>query len=178
MKMNRILRVISNILVIKDPANPDNEGKVFLYRYGKTIFDMINAQANPVEEEDDPIEVFSFSRGCDFRLVRHQEKGWPKYTQSSFGKPRPLFKDADKIKAVWEQQHSLQQFVADDQFESYEDLKKKLNKVLGLDEGVAAVEDVPFDVDEKIDVALDNLSTVEDEGGDDSSIRFFDELSK
>ena len=172
-KMNRILRVISNILVIKDPSNPDNEGKVFLYRYGKTIFDMIGAQANPVEEEDDPIEVFSFKTGSDFRLVRHQEKGWPKYSQSSFGKPRPLFKDANKIKAVWEQQHSLQQFVAADQFKSREDLQTKLTKVLGFD---SVVEDIPFDVDEKVEVELDNLSTIDTD--DDSTIKFFDELSK
>ena len=187
-KMKRVLKFISNVLVLKDPAAPENEGKVFLYRYGKTIFDMISAQGNPIEPEDEPCEVFHFVNGKDFRLVRVMEQGWPKYNSvthgSSFGSVRQLYKDPAKIKAVWDKQHSLQQFLAEDQFKSPSELQAQLNKVLGLSGAGAtavAIEDVPFDLDTTTENGADNLGLVAKaptaETVDDDTVKFFSDLS-
>ncbi len=186
-KMKRILKFISNILVLKDPAAPDNEGKVFLYSYGKTIYNMINNMYNPVIEGDERVNVFHPRDGCDFRLIVRQEDNFPKYTQSAFTAPRPLSKDMKKIKTIWERQYPLQPLLdpavmnhrGEPQFKTYGVLKGLLNRALGVDEEV--VEDLPFDLDVKDDTAVDVMdkmpSLPSTDDSDDESVRYFNELS-
>jgi len=132
-KQKRRLKYISNILVIKDSANPENEGKVFLYAFGKKIFDKLNDLMNPSFEDEARVNPFDFWEGANFRLKIRQFEGYPNYDKSEFDAPSPLFEDDDKIEAVWNQQHSLQEVVDPKNFKSYSELKEKLYRVLALD---------------------------------------------
>jgi hypothetical protein len=134
-KQKRNLSYISNIYVIKDSANPENEGKVFLFKYGKKIFDMLNSQMNPEFEDESPVDPFDLWDGANFRLkIRTGDGGYPNYDKSEFDSPGPLLDDEDEMDVVWKQAKSLKQFVSADQFKSYDDLKARLNKVLGLED--------------------------------------------
>lgn len=132
-KQKRRLKYISNILVIKDSANPENEGKVFLYAFGKKIFDKLNDLMNPSFEDEARVNPFDFWEGANFRLKIRQFEGYPNYDKSEFDAPSPLFDDDEKIEAVWNQQHSLQEVVDPKNFKSYSELKEKLYRVLALD---------------------------------------------
>lgn len=139
-EQKRKLTFISNVYIIKDKLNPQNEGKVFKFRYGKTIFDILNAVMNPEFEGDEPVNPFDFWEGANFRLRIKNVEGYRNYLQSKFDAPSPLFEDDDKMAEVWAQCHSLQELVAPDKFKSYEELKVRLNRVLGLDKPVSGLE--------------------------------------
>jgi hypothetical protein len=134
----RKLTYISNILVVKDSENPENEGKVKLFRYGKKIFDKINALMNPEFEDEARVNPFDFWEGANFKLKVRKVEGYRNYDKSEFDAPSKISdKDAD-IEKIWNTQHSLQAFVAPDQFKSYDELKKRLNEVLGMGPQAAA----------------------------------------
>lgn len=132
----RRLTFISNIYVIKDPANPENEGKVFLFRYGKKIFDKINDLMNPPDDDlgdsVDPVNPFCLWSGANFKMVITTVDKFRNYDKSSFQRPGPLLEDDEKLEQIWLQEHSLKAFIAPDQFKSYDELKKRLDAVLGL----------------------------------------------
>ena len=131
-KQKRKLSYYSNVYVVKDPSNPSNEGKVFLFRYGKKIFDKITAAMQPEFEDETPINPFDFWAGANFKIKIKKVAGYWNYDSSEFAAPAPLLDDDDAMEAVWKQEHSLAEIVAPDQFKSYEDLKKRLDYVLGL----------------------------------------------
>lgn len=135
-KQKRTPRYVSNILVIKDPANPENEGKVFLFKYGKKIFQKIQEvmipEPDPVDEKD-PINPFCPWKGANFKLKCRKVDGYPNYDQSDFSTPDAILGGDDKkIEALWKKQHKLSELVDPSQFKSYEELKKRLDRVLGL----------------------------------------------
>ena len=130
-KQKRKLTYISNIYVVKDPANPENEGKVFLYKFGKKIFDKITAAMQPEFEDETAIDPFDFWQGANFKLKAKNVAGYRNYDSSEFSAQNPLLEDDDALEALWKKENSLQEFVAADQFKSYEDLKKRLGYVLG-----------------------------------------------
>ena len=130
-KQKRKLTYISNIYVVKDPANPENEGKVFLYKYGKKIFDKLTAAMQPEFEDEEAIDPFDFWQGANFKLKAKNVAGYRNYDSSEFAAQSPLLDDDDALEALWKKQNSLQEFVGADQFKSYEDLKKRLGYVLG-----------------------------------------------
>ncbi len=121
---------VSNILVIRDKANPENEGKVFLFQYGKTIFDKITDAMNPKYEGEDPFVPFDFWEGANFKLRIVKKDGFPNYEDSKFDNVSALFDDDEKIEQVWNQQYSLQEFLDPKNYKSYEELKKRLDYVL------------------------------------------------
>jgi len=179
----RKLNFFSNIYIIKDPLNPENEGQVRIYRYGKKIFDKINAAANPKYEDDTAVDVFDLIEGANLRMVITTGQ-WRSYEESTFAAPSPLFKgddgepDVQRMEAVWDKEYPLQPFVAADQFKDYATLKEQLDKVLGLSvSGKSGDDDVPFDVPVKDETrsekapALSLVSSDEDE-----TINFFDDL--
>lgn len=131
----RRLFFVSNIYVIKDSGNPENDGKVFLYRYGKKIFDKINDLMNPTFEGETPVNPFDFWTGATFKMKIRDVEGYRNYDKSSFDEPSPLFEDDEKIEAVWKKEYPLQPFLAPDNFKSYDELKKKLDFVLNNDLG-------------------------------------------
>ena len=131
-KQKRKLSYYSNVYVVKDPSNPANEGKVFLFRYGKKIFDKITAAMQPEFEDEQAINPFDFWAGANFKIKIKKVAGYWNYDSSEFAAPAPLLDDDDAMEAVWKQEYSLAELIAPDQFKSYEDLKKRLDYVLGL----------------------------------------------
>tara|TARA_Y100000034_G_C6817429_1_gene367887 strand:- start:52 stop:966 length:915 start_codon:yes stop_codon:yes gene_type:complete len=131
-KRKRRLNYISNILVVKDPANPENEGKTFLFKYGKKIFDKINDVMFPAFADEQAINPFDFWKGANFKLKIRKVEGFTNYDKSEFEGITELFEgDDDKIEAVWKAEHALQQFVDPSNFKPYEELKKKFDEIIG-----------------------------------------------
>ena len=127
----RKLSFYSNIYVVKDPANPQNEGKVFLYKFGKKIFNMIMDVMQPEFEDETPINPFDFWQGANFKLKLQKKDGYWNYDKSEFDRPGPLLDDDDALEAIWKKQYSLSAITAADQFKTYDELKKRLDYVLG-----------------------------------------------
>ena len=131
-KQKRKLSYYSNIYVVKDPVNPDNEGKVFLFKFGKKIFDKITAAMQPEFEDEEPINPFDFWQGANFKLKIKKVAGYWNYDSSEFARPDALLDDDDAMEAIWKKEYSLQSLVAPDQFKTYEELKTRLDYVLGI----------------------------------------------
>lgn len=129
-KQKRKTSYISNILVISDPANPDNNGKVMKFKFGKKIFQMIMDKANPTFAEDQPVNVFDAFEGADFKLRMRQVEGYPNYDTSVFTDPRPLAETDEEIVAIVNQMKPLKELIAPSQFKSYDELKKKYDSVM------------------------------------------------
>lgn len=126
----RKLTFIANILVIKDSANPENEGKVFLYKFGKKIFDMIKEKTDPQFEDEKPLNPFDMINGANFKVKIRNADGYRNYDKSEFDEPSAISTDDDTIDKIWSQCYSLQAFVAPDQFKSYKELSERLTRVL------------------------------------------------
>ena len=121
-KQKRKLSYYSNIYVVKDPANPQNEGRVFLYKFGKKIFDKVMAAMQPEFEDEDPINPFDFWAGADFKIKIKKVAGYWNYDSSEFARPSALLDgDDDALEALWKKEYSLQELVAADQFKDYDD---------------------------------------------------------
>lgn len=184
-KQKRRLSFISNIFVVKDPAHPENEGKVFLFKYGKKIFDKLNEAMNPQFEDEKPVNPFDLWEGANFKLKIRNVEGYRNYDKSEFDSAAPLLSDDEELEKVWKQEHSLQTFLDVSNFKTYEELKAKLNKVLGLD-GVAprantrAEDSPPWDEDDMTANApkLKTKQPVADVEEDDESIDFFKRLAE
>lgn len=131
-KQKRKLTYHSNILVVKDSANPENEGKVFRYAYGQSIFDMIKAKSKPEFEGEEPVNVFDFWEGCNLKLKARTEKGFVKYDRSEWEGQSVLSDNDEELDRVWSECHSLNVLIAPDQFKTYDELKNRLYVVLGL----------------------------------------------
>jgi hypothetical protein len=144
----RRLSYIANIYVVKDPAHPENEGKVFLFKFGKKIFDKINEKMNPEFEDEKPLNPFDLWNGANFKLKIRKVEGYRNYDKSEFDDLAPLLDDEDDMEAVWKSQHSLAELVASDKFKSYDELKKRLEKVLAEPDGRKKSDeddDMPFE---------------------------------
>jgi len=129
-KQKRRLHYVSNILVVSDPAAPHNEGKVFLYEFGKKIFDKINDMMHPQFEDEDAVNPFDFWEGANFRLRIRQVEGYRNYDKSAFDSSSQLAAD-DQLESIWKTQHPLAEILDSKNFKSYEELQQKLNRVLG-----------------------------------------------
>ena len=130
-KQKRKLSYYSNIYVVKDPKNPENEGKVFLYKYGKKIHDKILAAMQPEFQDETPINVFDLWEGANFKLKIKKVAGYWNYDSSEFDSVSALSADDSELEATWKLEHSLEAFTAKDNFKSYDDLEARLNLVLG-----------------------------------------------
>ena len=129
-KQKRKLTYVSNIYVVKDPTNPENEGKVFLFKYGKKIFDKITAAMQPEFEDEEAIDPFDFWQGANFKLKAKNVAGYRNYDSSEFAAVTPLLDDDDALEELWKKQYSLAEIVANDQFKSYDVLRARLEAVL------------------------------------------------
>ena len=137
-KQKRRLSFYSNIYVVKDPSHPETEGKVFLYKYGKRIFDKLNDIMNPQFPDEAPINPFNFWEGANFALKIRKVEGYRNYDKSEFESPSPLLSDDAEMEELWKQQHSLKELIDPSNFKSYDELKTKLYRVLALDGGAHA----------------------------------------
>ena len=140
-KQKRKLTYVSNIYVVKDPANPENEGQVFLYKYGKKIFDKLTAAMQPEFEDEEAIDPFDFWQGANFKLKAKNVAGYRNYDSSEFAAQSPLLDDDDALEGLWKKEFSLAELVASDQFKSYDELKKRLESVLRVSNPVKNAED-------------------------------------
>ena len=191
-KQKRKLTYVSNIYVVKDPANPANEGSVFLYKFGKKIFDKITAAMQPEFEDETPIDPFDFWQGANFKLKAKNVAGYRNYDSSEFAAQGALLDDDDAMEAIWKKQYSLSELVAADQFKTYDELKKRLDYVLGnkgarrQDPEVADEEETSRgpvrELDEDLRTELRNLSSSKsssvDEDGDDDTLSYFAKLAE
>ena len=131
-KQKRKLSYYANIYVVQDKANPQNEGGVFLYKFGKKIFDKVMEAMQPEYEDETAINPFDFWQGANFKLKAKNVAGYRNYDSSEFARQDALLEDDEAMEAIWKKEYSLEDFVAPDQFKSYDDLKKRLDYVLGL----------------------------------------------
>ena len=186
-KQKRKLSYYSNVYVVKDPSNPANEGKVFLFRYGKKIFDKITAAMQPEFEDETPINPFDFWQGANFKIKIKKVAGYWNYDSSEFAAPEALLGgDDDALEALWKQEFSLAEIVAPDQFKSYEDLKKRLDYVLGIagtpkrQDPEVMDEEVTYEppAREPVAVAADAPSSVNTDDDEEDALSYFAKLAE
>ena len=189
-KQKRKLSYYANVYVVKDSSNPENEGQVKLYKFGKKIFDKITAAMQPEFEDEEPINPFDFWKGANFKLKIKQVAGFWNYDSSEFGKTEALLDDDAELEKIYDKIYDLSEFTADDQFKSYEQLKGRLDTVLSRKAVVtpqADTEDLE-DLSEglgtsSVDEELSNLasaatsSTTVDEEEDDA-LSYFQKLAE
>lgn len=132
----RRLHYVANIQVVSDPGNPANEGKVFLYKFGKKIFDKIMDVMQPQFADEQPVNPFDFWEGANFKLKIQQVAGYRNYDKSEFANPTALSDDDNKLEGVYNSLYSLQDFLDPKNYKSYDELKAKLNRVLGAEGAV------------------------------------------
>jgi len=182
-KQKRKLQYFANILVIKDSANPQNEGKVMLYRFGKKIFDKCMEAMQPAFEDENPVNPFDFWEGADFKLKIRKVDGYWNYDKSEFDAPSPIFKDDDEIEAVWKKQYPLAEFSAESNFKSYDELKKRLDTVLA---GTTTVGNVTTLMEDEPIVSTPTVDTKEEpaptptvtEDDEDDTMSYFEKLAE
>ena len=186
-KQKRKLSYYSNIYVVKDPTNPQNEGKVFLFKYGKKIFDKVMEAMQPEFEDETPINPFDFWQGANFKLKIVKKDGYWNYDKSEFDKIGPLLDDDDALEALWKKEYSLNAITATDQFKSYDDLEKRLKYVLGkkpvqryVADDEVAVEDNARSVAEKAvnDAVSTPSATTTVDSDEDDTLSYFQKLAE
>jgi predicted DNA-binding ArsR family transcriptional regulator len=150
-KQKRRLHYVSNVYVVSDPKNPDNEGKVFKYRFGKKIFEMLKEAISPAFADEQAINPFDIrGEGANFKIKIRKVDGYWNYDKSEFDSPAPLFAEEDKLEEVVSSLHSLSAIIAPEEFKSYEELKEKFDRVLGLTgaTSTSTAESIAEDLDE------------------------------
>tara|TARA_S200002703_G_scaffold159170_1_gene171711 strand:+ start:4338 stop:5276 length:939 start_codon:yes stop_codon:yes gene_type:complete len=195
----RRLHHVSNIYVVTDSANPENEGKVFLYKYGKKIFDKIMDVMQPQFEDETPVNPFDFWGGAEFKLKIRNVEGYRNYDKSEFSAPAPFINGDDAaLEKVYNELNSLQEFVDPKNFKSYADLQRKLFEVLGdeaasvgltldqtaeLNETTEAVVDAPAPVSQQPTVSdapesgSEEVNTTSNDD-DDDALSYFAKLAQ
>ena len=179
-KQKRKLQYFANIYVVEDSANPQNEGKVMLYRFGKKIFDKCMEAMQPAFKDETAVNPFDFWEGANFKLKLRMVEGYWNYDKSEFSAPSPLFDDDDKLEEVWKKQYPLSEFSAATNFKSYEELKKRLDMVLvgtvKVGNATEVMEDVPWD-EPKVDTKPTPAPAVDNDGSEDT-MSYFEKLAK
>ena len=181
-RQKRKLSYYANIYVVKDPVNPHNEGGVFLFKFGKKIFDKLPAAMQPEFEDETPINPFDFWQGANFKLKIRKVDGYWNYDKSEFDAPAPLLADDDALEALWKKEYPLADFTAQSNFKSYEDLERRLKSVLGqkqaqrprFDEEVAN-EELPPRPEEQVAATVASASSDADE---DDALSYFQKLAE
>ena len=145
-KQKRRLHYVSNVYVVSDPKNPDNEGKVFKYRYGKKIFEALKEAISPAFEDETAINPFDLrGEGANFKIKIRKVDGYWNYDKSEFDKPAPLFDDENRLNEVFGSIHSLSGVIAPSEFKTYEELQEKLQRVLGTTGSNSTAESIAQD---------------------------------
>ena len=179
-KQKRKLQYYSNIYVVSDASNPQNEGKVFLYRYGKKIFDKVMEAMQPPFPDTDPINPFDFWEGANFKLKLRKVDGYWNYDLSSFDGAAALSDDEDKLESVWGSEHSLSEFTAPSNFKTYDELKTRLDMVLSGVTKTSTVETLMEDeptAPVKVNTKPKPAPTVSTDDGDDA-MSYFEKLAE
>ena len=196
----RKLKYISNIYVVNDPSNPENNGQVFLYSYGKKIFDKLNDLMRPEFADEQEVNPFDLWEGANFKLKIRQVEGYTNYDKSEFEGVSALSDDDSQLETIYNKQYSLEEFTAPEAFKSYEQIQERLNKVLGsvqmtrtADEDFAPVIDetpppapsrtveaptfAKKEVPTPTPVAVDAITETELDGVDADDLSYFEKLA-
>jgi hypothetical protein len=180
-KQKRRLHYVSNILVVSDPTHPENEGKVMLFRYGKKIFEMLKDRMQPQFQDETPMNPFDLWEGADFKIKVRKVDGYWNYDKSEFNAPKALSEDDAQMEAVWNSQHSLAEVISPDQFKSYDELKQKLDRVLGMTASTATAASVSSDMDDVAfpspEPTIAEPTTVSTDVDEDESLSYFQKLA-
>jgi hypothetical protein len=183
-KRKRKLSYYANIYVVSDPKRPENEGNVFLYKFGKKIFDKITEAMQPAFEDETPINPFDFWKGANFKLKLRKVDGYWNYDKSEFEGVSQIAESDDEIKAIWLKQHALKPFVAADNFKTYDELKEKLNRVIAGARSTETVEtaDLPPSQSaapvKSAEAAQPKASEMIDDIDDDDTLNYFSKLAE
>jgi hypothetical protein len=171
-KQKRKLSYIANVYIVSDPKHPENEGQVKLFKFGAKIFEKITEAMNPQFEDETPINPFDLWKGANFKLKITKVAGYQNYDKSEFMSAAALSEDDDTLEKIWKSQHSLTALTADKEFKSYDDLKARLDKVLGAT-------DVPKTTVETLKAAP-KKAVVEDISEDetDEDLAYFSKLAE
>tara|TARA_B100001093_G_scaffold518130_1_gene601943 strand:+ start:1328 stop:2212 length:885 start_codon:yes stop_codon:yes gene_type:complete len=175
----RRLHYVTNIYVVSDPSAPQNEGKVFLYKFGKKIFDKIYDLMNPAFADETPVDPFDFWEGADFKLKIRNVEGYRNYDKSEFASAAPLLSaDEAKLEEVYGKLHDLSEFTNPKNYKSYDDLKAKLMRVLGEQATAGA-----YTVKEEIKMndpipAIEPVTAEEMSSEDEDTLSYFSKLAK
>jgi hypothetical protein len=179
----RRLHYVSNVLVISDPDNPQNEGKVFLYKFGKKIFDKIMDVMQPQFADENPVNPYDFWEGADFKIKIRKVEGWVNYDKSEFSSPAALFDgDEARLTEVYDKLYSLQDFLKPENYKTYDELSMKFNKVLGVTAGHAPAAD-PFQAEPSTPAptmteADTSFPPADDSADEDDTLSYFAKLAK
>ena len=181
-KQKRKLQYFANIYVVSDPKHPENEGKVFLYRFGKKIFDKCMEAMQPAFEDETPLNPFDFWEGANFKLKIRKVDGYWNYDKSEFAAPSALLDDDDALEEVWGKQYSLEEFTAPTNFKSYDELKTRLDTVLAgtttVGNVTSVMEDEPVETTVTVDTKESPAPTVDvSDDEEDDSIDYFQKLA-
>jgi len=180
-KQKRRLSHYANILVVSDSANPDNEGKTFLFKFGKKIFDKVNDSMNPEFDDETPVNPFDLWEGANFKLRARQVAGFRNYDKSEFDSPSALSEDDAEMEKIWNQEYSLQEFLEPKNFKSYEDLNTRMTKVLGLEvedgNSFDGVVDSPAPTRQSMDARSMPTAEADAVGEEDESLSYFSKLA-
>tara|TARA_R110000782_G_scaffold170252_4_gene262022 strand:+ start:3761 stop:4663 length:903 start_codon:yes stop_codon:yes gene_type:complete len=184
-RQKRKLQYYSNIYVVSDSKHPENEGKVFLFRYGKKIFDKLMESMQPAFEDETPVNPFDFWQGANFKLKIRKVDGYWNYDKSEFEASSALFDNDDDIEEVWKKQYSLDDFTAPTNFKSYDELKTRLNMVLAgtttVGNVTALMEDEPISATVTLDTKEEPTPTVTSKAttdDDEDTIDYFQKLAE
>ncbi len=181
-KQKRRLSYIANIFVVKDPSNPENEGTVRLYKFGKKIFDKLNEKMNPEFEDETATNPFDFWEGCDLKLKIRNVEGYRNYDKSEFAEVSPLENgDDDKLEKVYESMFSLNEFLDRKHFKTYAELQAKLNMVLGLEGASTVAPSVKTAEENVVEMPKQkevSAPKIESSSNDDENLSFFEKLAE
>jgi hypothetical protein len=167
------------VYIVSDPKHPENEGQVKLFKFGAKIFEKITGAMNPAFEDETAINPFDLWTGANFKLRITKVAGYQNYDKSEFASPTALLDDDEELEKIWKSEHSLAELVADKEFKSYDDLKGRLEKVLGLNGEVA-----PKTTVETLKAAAPKKAVADDAGdppwdtSEDDDLAYFSKLAE
>jgi hypothetical protein len=176
-KRKRKLSYYSNVLVVSDPKHPENEGKVFLFKFGKKIFDKITEAMQPAFEDEKPVNPFDFWKGCNFKLKIRKVDGYWNYDKSEFEAVSPVAADDEKIKAIWKSQHALKPFLDPSNFKTYDELKEKLNRTITGVRSTTTVDKVDLPPQSNGRVKSNEVASTS-ASDDDDTLSYFSKLAE
>ncbi len=177
-KQKRKLSYIANVLIVSDPKHPENEGQIKLFKFGKKIFDKISEAMNPEFPDEKPINPFDFWEGANFKLKIRNVEGYRNYDKSEFESPEALFDgDDEKLEELWKKEYSLKEFLDKKNFKSYDQLKQRLDKVLGFEGSVTPVKSKATD-DVVSSITDDEILNREPNIAEDDELDYFKSLAE
>ena len=178
-KQKRKLNYVANVYIVSDPKHPENEGQVKLFKFGKKIFDKITEAMNPQFEDEEAINPFDLWKGANFKLKIRKVDGYQNYDKSEFESASPLSSDDDELEKIWKSEFALSELISDKEFKTYDALKTRLDKVLGLSGEVPAPKTTVETIKEQAKAAPKKVVDIEPEvTEEDEDLAYFSKLAE